>query len=462
LLVEAMKRRSHNALVEALWAWLRRNLVSMSCQTHRKDFAHARAEWTIRRAKAIDKRAPFTMQKLARRRRRRTSAKAKVRAKAGVKTQKRRGGAWRAYIAVTTKFSVGKCDFAELARAYRVLTPAQKRKYQKLGVAATMIGRRQPDAESAFGAKTRTIRRRLLKRKLSQDMPASVAVAAYLPIVATQEALDPRNAAKPFAEQVASARGNARRRNAAKRVAAGSSKEALGEFRRTVGATQIKELAELFPELSDVSKHLEAIPSFTFPVFKYAPPLVDCGSKLASWASDADDASLKDTLLATWDRDSSQVLDATVPAVKDDPLEEKLRKMTEQCLQRGFCVCCPQGRKVLRMENLYKGAIRPCFSRQAQHHRLIADGHIVIMLDPEYVGTVDVDEDEGALAEQQWFHVGMHYFKPVRSTFLALRLDCAADRTDAAVAASAAAISLKVVIGECAIEAVFHSINNKY
>lgn len=59
LLVEAMKRRSHNALVEALWAWLRRNLVSMSCQTHRKDFAHARAEWTIRRAKAIDKRAPL-------------------------------------------------------------------------------------------------------------------------------------------------------------------------------------------------------------------------------------------------------------------------------------------------------------------------------------------------------------------------------------------------------------------
>ncbi len=112
----------------------------------------------------------------------------------------------------------------------------------------------------------------------------------------------------------------------------------------------------MFPELSDVSRHLEDIPSFPFLAFKYAPPLVDCGLKLASWASDADDASLKDTLLATWDRVSSQELDATVPAVEDDPLEDQLRKMTAVFAARVLCML-------------------PAGSQRASHGELIQRGH---------------------------------------------------------------------------------------
>ena len=93
-------------------------------------------------------------------------------------------------------------------------------------------------------------------------------------------------------------------------------------------------------------------------------------------------------------------------------------------------MCCASGRKALMIENKYKDAIRPCFSAQVKTTSpLIRDGYVVIRLSPEELD--GAAEGSDSASEDLWYHVGLHYFKPVRSTFLKLVLD-GGHRPDAA------------------------------
>jgi hypothetical protein len=180
--------------------------------------------------------------------------------------------------------------------------------------------------------------------------------------------------------------------------------------------------------MAAVSKHLRAIPNSTFPIFEFAPHVAGAGAKLAQWASfDGNKSEMQETLSTTWARDSTQVLDSVAPQIVVDAAEEKLRKMYGHCLANGFCLCSPEGRQVAKLGAAYKNAIRPCFAKKAAHSALIADGQIVVRFVAECIGEGDV-----FVEPDRWYHVGMHYFKPVRSSFFVLEIDTG-PRPDAAI-----------------------------
>jgi hypothetical protein len=438
LRADALNSLTHIVSVESLWAWLRRRFHSLGVQTHRVDFRRARAEWLLGRARARKQQRMKNVglvdgKKLERRPRSRlkkdAAAKLRKRRKAG------RGGAWRAYISCMAKFGRGRANFSQLSASYKALPPAALVRYRKLGLAATLsmknYGSDGPK-RSSFGASTLASQRAVKRRRLEQEAALQVSPAPF-----QTSAIELHRTSAVLAPRLADARrlnSIARRQKASRKS---QRQLALSGFAERRGAAMVKDILQsklgIFEGLG--VDDFQAVPDTQISVFEFVPNALSVGAKMMKFI-ETDKSARRHELAKHVDnftlRESLQILDSNANSLPDVPAVNALDKAWMKCSLAGICLCSPRGKVIIRCETAFKNAIRLAFGRNGAHKDDIKNGQIVVKFESQQDPRVDL-HDEAASPISFWWHIGLHYFNPVKSTFYELSPD-AGYRPDAETA----------------------------
>ena len=224
---------------------------------------------------------------------------------------------------------------------------------------------------------------------------------------------------------------SSRRRAEAQRQEVSACKEAVQGQRAAQQDLLVAEVQELLPGLTEVTG-LTSDPHHLLTVLNLRPSLVSEATNTAGWALKHNRTSnVHAALTGSWlGRNASVTPGGRVPL---PPLRKKSR-----CLEMGHCVCqrSPEGPSRMQLRNafirLLKQHVHCNIAGNAS--ALLRDGNICFKLTWSKVA---VAEGTWAFAAQQligmeskitdlapqgsrWFHIGLQYYKPFRSTFMEL------------------------------------------
>jgi hypothetical protein len=430
LRVDAHMLQVHTASVENLWAWLRRIFESLGIQTHRLDFERARSEWMLNRARkrntsvakrrsaagGANKPAP-----MPRRRKRGKPSKDKTRTPKTV-------GSWRAFVSASVKFTKGRCDFKLLAAKYKLLSEVDKARFTSMGLAEVVTAANQKSRRSAFGMRTRIAHRNIEKKRRLTEVSA-LAIVGNQPLMGAH-AIDPSTSADSVVKAIATAKAVKYQQGLLKRADDRAAEDDIRRFNATRGAEMMSGL-ESDLGLALAPEHFVPVPDAKLEIFEFAPNVALLGAKCAKTIDDCkvdERRELRAALLSSSRRESQQILHEAVPPIVFDEAAEKIRKKSELCAKAGWCLCSLRGKLVAQMEKAYLNAIRAPFGRNGLHKDLMTNGSVVVCFENRRVrddscAALPRELEEASETHVCWFHIGLHYMSPVRSTFYELRED---------------------------------------
>ena len=183
-------------------------------------------------------------------------------------------------------------------------------------------------------------------------------------------------------------------------------------FKRGAGKRCLDDFCEQAPSLHDALQHVEPIPDRCLQTFDFAPDTASWAAGVASRArQETPSSNLCNALRMLWQYRSDTISHQGKPKLVDPQTSDEKRRAANRarCRAEGICLCCREGMQTMRIEGAYLAALRLFFGQGKVHRSEIVSGTIVVRF---CFGD----------APDEWYHVGMHYLSPIRSTFLALEL----------------------------------------
>jgi hypothetical protein len=409
------------ASIECLHASMRR-ILRGKVQTHQLSSSDLSVEWLCARFRSRQKHAGRAASAVAPRRPHKAKRARHKRGPPGRKKPRPpRGGAWRAFVSQQCKFKQGQANFRQLAALYAELPAVEKARLKEVGRAAHASAQRLHSKGSAFGRLARQVAQQAAKRRRLALMPGpqglagpgSVALCSasgttfgeLAPISAGNGEVKGHIAAARQEQRLVSARCSLDDANVAKQVQA---------FREGVGKRSLDSFCEQAPGLREVLTHVQPIPDRCLQAFDFAPDAASWAAGLASRArAESTSSNLCNALRMLWQYRSLTITHQDKPKLVDleSPDEKRAAARRDKCRAEGTCLCCKEGRQIMHIEGAYLAVLRRFFGvGKAQRQDIVSGAIVVRFCFPDLL--------------DEWYHIGMHYLSPLRSTFLALELVC--------------------------------------
>ena len=198
---------------------------------------------------------------------------------------------------------------------------------------------------------------------------------------------------------------------------------------------------QTLPDLASCSEafHLEPFPAFR--MMEVAFDNLQLAQRLATWAlSHSRTCNLRSVVDEEWQSMNAVVQHREEEALPDPPVQ----RGHKACRTYGIALCTTRGRKVYQFRNKFLQLLKAlCKRKQVESRLLLQEGYIVVLFIqtplPEETARPSFllkrlsqamqaeaeplgEEAKAALsAPRQWFHVGLHYWKPYRPTFQRLQ-----------------------------------------
>lgn len=328
-----------------------------------------------------------------------------------------RGGPWRALVSQESKFKKGRAAFKVLSERYKVLPLAEKRRLEEAGRSARVAAQGRIVQGSACGPSSRQAHRDAVKRRrlaLSEVAAENETRPEVAGGKGNPQAAQAFTASAPgdlvrIEPHVTAARRTMLSESALKRLREHRECARVQAFQSGAGAQSLSQLCEHADDLRTVSQYLQPLPDNELKCFEFAPETAEMSARLASRVrSEGATTNLGNALSSLWSLRSHTILQSVCPAISPAPEAAggaKAAARNERCRCAGMCLHhCPEGRQLLQIEGRYLSVLRRFFGRGKPHRALIGSGCIVARI------------LFGEGADDEWLHIGMHYYSTVRST----------------------------------------------
>ena len=347
------------------------------------------------------------------------------------------GGTFRAFVSVRTRGQKRRPAWQSLAAEYRAVKEAggdEVRRLARMGQAATAYHRqtRLP----SFGPAPRLIARKRQRQVAYSRAGQRLVPTSLAPRVAREdEAGGSMKYDLPLGPLLHDVRRQVRQRALQK---SHTRKQAAQEMQRFVDAEQdeaVAALLSIIPEAGKFSDGFQLIPDRQCRSFDFCPNAVPEATRAAEWAAaNSKKSNLQRALQNDWSMKNALVCE---PLPEDLPKAVGGRRPPRCCWEGGLCTHSLAGRQVAQFRARVHERLKERFpSRQdPTKKKQLQDGWVVLQLQPDqecddpghdmlgWHRLMSAQEAEvgangaAAMYDEVFVHIGLHYFKPYRSTY---------------------------------------------
>ena len=409
--------------IEAKHATVRRLLVAGSHQTHTMDQPVLSAKWLLSQHRIG--RAKRSGKAGASKKVRRGNGKKKSRApkmtKRGKERRRPRAGTWRAFVRLTTAMKkLGhRPNLRDIGAEYRDHKRARTALYLKamaLGDLALRRAKMIPTIasgrEPAFGPRLRDIEKDQL-RSLSDAMWQRTAAMnkedRMLAVGAKSLEMN-----LTLGQSLAQARRVERLVTIEERAQAAEADAKLAQW-SALHEGDVDDIKGHIPELASTLVTCSPSPDH-MGIFTCATMDVDQVVAAVAWATENGQTSSLGTALSEhWEARHQMLEESECPNIGEVASDGA-------CFLAGMCLCKGEGIELSKKLDALLLTMRGIFRHDTRHRALLASGHIVMRLigkpaPPDEEGDIDLlDLIDQSLDE--WWHIGLNYFKPFFPTCL--------------------------------------------
>lgn len=331
---------------------------------------------------------------------------------------KRVGGERRAFVRLKTLGQAGRPDLKVI---HALFEEEKKKNSQDYKTAVSMAKASERvrtlgvhvGTNSAFGANSRDVRRSEMKRLASAVCDKSTSAGSDMQIQQLGDNI--LQLGMKVETSLSLARASMRHGEEQRRQQHERAMGKLVEFRHGKGAEALKELADTFPFLSTFRLQVEPLGPCL--AVEALPPTADSVVDSIAWAHASGATNLGPGLEEGW----MQMHQAVTQASGANVFPAEDASDPPPCYEAGVCLCSTEGKALKQVGDKLLKHMRERFKPKSKDRGLLLDGFVVLRI----VGGPDTDDYETLLGPggdicEVLLHVGLHYLKPFRPTFLEL------------------------------------------
>ena len=275
----------------------------------------------------------------------------------------------------------------------------------RMGKSGAISAKRFPRFRSAFGVKSRDVRRRI-RKGIIHEMAARMARARSRDVTsALAEYAITTRSSLTGGIGMARALSNASREMREEQLRRDTA--ALTEFQRGPGAQVVQHVLDAVPALRCSRRALTALPcAFGSCLRMEQPPSASIESALSWAAGNSHESTLAGSLTNLWSQEHAPIRDRPMGTM-EAPADMSL------CHRLGMCVCRGEGADLNKKANRVMNFVREKCGPKTRNRYLLQQGMLCLRI----VGAPASEDDDAmldpdALFVDEWYHIGDCSFSP--------------------------------------------------